>query len=388
MNLDLLRRQLASIMQQSVASAHGSVVRRMGESFPTADSAFVLFGCGELGKAARKSLSKAGLNVLAFCDNNPARWGSLVDGVPVLSPAEGVSKCHGSNVLVMTVYTNTPLRKQLQSMGVTALSFAELAWCHPDVFLPYQSLELPDKIIQNSRKILDVLGLWADDTSKREYVGQIAWRMSLDPDVLPQHSHTKETYFPPGIFDIKQDEVFVDCGAFDGDSIAAFLRLCKNRFNKIWAIEPDPENYKHLQERIQLYDAEIVRKIISLQAAVGLKRQKIAFNATGTAGSTMGEGSYEVNSIPLDIILKSDTPTYIKMDIEGAEMDALVGAKHVIKKNLPILAVCAYHKQDHLWEIPLLIQSISNDYEFFLRRYSDECWELICYAIPKERLNR
>jgi len=74
------------------------------------------------------------------------------------------------------------------------------------------------------------------------------------------------------------------------------------------------------------------------------------------------------------------------MDIEGAEPDAILGASNTIRKNMPILAVCTYHAQEHLWRVPLLIQSISDNYKFFFRRYSDECWETVCYALPRNRL--
>jgi hypothetical protein len=74
------------------------------------------------------------------------------------------------------------------------------------------------------------------------------------------------------------------------------------------------------------------------------------------------------------------------MDIEGAEIDALAGARRIIEKDRPVLGICVYHRQDHLWRIPLLISSLSNDYKIFLRPYSDEGWELVCYAVPINRL--
>ena len=82
-------------------------------------------------------------------------------------------------------------------------------------------------------------------------------------------------------------------------------------------------------------------------------------------------------------------PTNVIVEIqkvEGAELDALIGARLVMKKDLPILAICLYHKQEHLWQIPLYIRSTSKQYRLFLRRYSDECWELVCYAVPVSRL--
>ena len=362
-----------------VTSKFSSLIANTKESY-------ILFGAGPLGKYVLGNLRRIGIEPLGFADNNANLWGKKVDGLSVYSPNDAIAQFKEKAIFIITVYTNQPVIRQLQHLDVRFTTFASLAWYYSESMLPYLALDLPHQIFHQADKVKKVFALWHDDLSREEYLAQLKWRTLLQTDNMPLHLSPDETYFPIDLVKFSENEFFVDCGAFDGDSIDVFLRLCKNRFKKIWAIEPDPENYKHLQARIQLYDENIVRKVISLQVAVGSRKQKIAFNATGTVGSTMGEGAYEVNSIPLDIILKSDTPTYIKMDIEGAEMDALIGAKQLIKKHLPILAVCAYHKQEHLWGIPLLIQSISDDYEFFLRRYSDECWELMCYAIPKDRI--
>jgi len=88
----------------------------------------------------------------------------------------------------------------------------------------------------------------------------------------------------------------------------------------------------------------------------------------------------------LDDILDGPPPTFIKMDIEGAEPEAIRGATKTIRKARPIMAVCAYHKCDHLWTIPALLKDALPDYHIFLRRYAEECWELVYYAIPPERL--
>jgi hypothetical protein len=79
-------------------------------------------------------------------------------------------------------------------------------------------------------------------------------------------------------------------------------------------------------------------------------------------------------------------PTYIKMDIEGGELSALKGARGIIQKEMPILAICLYHRYDDLWRIPLYVQSLVRGYHFFLRPYEIEGWQLVCYAIPTIRL--
>ena len=74
------------------------------------------------------------------------------------------------------------------------------------------------------------------------------------------------------------------------------------------------------------------------------------------------------------------------MDIEGSEVDTLAGAQTIIREKLPVLAICAYHRQDHIWRIPSLINSFSDQYRFFLRPHLLEVWDLVCYAIPQNRL--
>jgi hypothetical protein len=108
----------------------------------------------------------------------------------------------------------------------------------------------------------------------------------------------------------------------------------------------------------------------------------------GTSSKLSNQGSVEVQCCRLDDVLGSQVPTYIKMDIEGAELDAIQGARQTVKQNQPLLAVCVYHVQDHLWKIPLAIHEANPDYRYFLRPYMPECWETVCYAVPKSRLQR
>ena len=88
----------------------------------------------------------------------------------------------------------------------------------------------------------------------------------------------------------------------------------------------------------------------------------------------------------LDSLVDGGRPTFIKLDIEGSEVDALNGARRTIQQQAPVLAVCVYHRQDHLWRIPLLLSHLRDDYAFFLRPHNEEGWDLLCYAVPLARL--
>jgi hypothetical protein len=74
------------------------------------------------------------------------------------------------------------------------------------------------------------------------------------------------------------------------------------------------------------------------------------------------------------------------MDIEGAEPEALLGAARTMARHRPIMAICAYHKCEHLWTIPQLLKAANPDYKIYLRRYAEDCWETVYYAVPPERL--
>jgi hypothetical protein len=125
-----------------------------------------------------------------------------------------------------------------------------------------------------------------------------------------------------------------------------------------------------------------------VQAAVGARDGTIQFHATGTAASNFldGQGTIQVPCRRLDEILQGRKASYVKMDVEGAEPEALAGARETIRQHAPVLAICLYHRQSDLWEIPLQVREMTDRYSFYLRRYSDDCWEQVLYAIPKERV--
>ena len=361
-----------------------AVQERVQRTLKDRGHSLILFGSGQLGRVALDRLERIGKPPIAFADNNPALWGTKVGSIPVLAPDEAQAKFPES-LFVITVYTNAPVKRQLRDMGAEALTFAELAWCYPDSLLPWSGLDLPDKIWADAKTVKQTYHLWADEFSRREFVGQIGWRSTLESSALPPHSPVEETYFPPDLFDFQPDEVMVDCGAFDGDSIRAFLQRVGNSFKAAVGLEPDPLTRIRFEKWRDSLSREQAEKIYLLPYATGDKRDILSFESTGTAASALGSGQIKVECLPLDESVAHFAPSFIKMDIEGAESATVRGAKGIIREPQPIVAVCLYHAQEHLWQIPSLLHSLNPDYRLFLRRYSDEGWELVCYAVPRER---
>lgn len=181
-----------------------------------------------------------------------------------------------------------------------------------------------------------------------------------------------------------ESEVFFDCGAYTGDSIAMFISACKGKYKQIIACEPDLYNYKMLSDYAQ---REALEHIVTYPLGVYDKKETLRFSS-GKAGASKvsgdGETIIEVDSI--DNILNGAPVTIIKMDVEGSERFALKGAENSIKKYRPILMICVYHLKDDVFTIYEEISGFVTGYRYYLRWHTPTTNELVLYAVPEERI--
>ena len=346
----------------------------------------LLFGAGYLGRHALRDLHGLPYRPVAFVDNNPDNWGRRVDGLEILGPDAAVTRFGQDALWLITIYTNRPVIEQCRRLGIPAVTCAEFSWVLPEPHPPSFVFGTPERLAQEASDIETATAIWADAESRAEYESQIRWRFLLDYAALAAPRPTAETYFPADLVRPIEREVFVDCGAFTGDSIEAFLASRNGRFAEIIGIEPDAVNRVAFQQRIDEWAREGVGPVRAEPFAVGAERGTLTFEATGTAGSAVGSGTETVDVAPLDELLAETAPTYIKFDVEGAERDALTGGERTIRAHMPVLAVCLYHKPHDLWDLPMLVRSMRPDYRMYVRRYSDERWETVLYAIPPDRV--
>lgn len=341
---------------------------------------------------ALAGLLRAGVAPSAFADNNPSLAGLSIQGVPVLPAMEAVAKFGKDSAFVVTIWGAhsrdrlAQRKKQWSDMGCgTVISFMSLFWKFAEIFLPHYSCDLPHKVFAQARRIESLADLWADDGSRKEFLAQLRWRSQLDFDGLPEPVGGP-AYFPEDLFKLLPDERLVDCGAYDGDTLGDFLRLSRGEFQSVLALEPDPANFAKLQEAVAALPPDQQQRITLLPIAASDRAQTLRFSADATSASAVtDQGGIEVEGRPLDVLLGGCEPTFIKMDIEGAELSALHGARDLLSRCRPILAICIYHLQEHLWEIPEWLRGVLRDYVFHLRPHDREGWDLVCYAVPRER---
>jgi FkbM family methyltransferase len=176
-----------------------------------------------------------------------------------------------------------------------------------------------------------------------------------------------DQYFGYSFFPPIQGEIYVDIGVDDGGTIINYSNLSRNQYKKIIALEPDIQNIERINRNPQIKNIEGLQII---PKGAWSSTTKLPFECLGNGGSRISNiESTKAEFIKLDdLLLKEYSENIvIKMDIEGAELEALKGAEELIRKNKPRLAVCVYHKPEDIIDIPFYITSIAPEYRFFIR---------------------
>lgn len=190
----------------------------------------------------------------------------------------------------------------------------------------------------------------------------------------------EEQYFGLEFLRPVQDEIYIDAGCFDGDTVLKFYKFCNGNYKHIYAIEPDRVNFK---KAIEAINREQIERVEIQCKACWSKSDILSFSGAGTSSSHIEEGVNDyIQTITIDELLNGTRVTFIKMDIEGAELDALKGAEITIKKYRPRLAICLYHKPEDIIDIPAYLLSVIPDYKLYIRHhnFTDFC-ETVLYAI-------
>jgi len=233
--------------------------------------------------------------------------------------------------------------------------------------------------LENKDKIIKTLKFFHDKTSLELYIKLIKSYTSGNFYSLP-FSPADEQYFPRDINLLKGYKRFIHCGAFIGDTIRQLMQII-GKIEALVCFEPDIINFNELKKFLNYYAKEIADYIIAFPCAVWKENTFLNFTNGMGGGSCIDEnGEFMVYGVAIDDVLPNFNPTYITMDIEGAELEALEGTKKTIKECLPDLAISVYHKPEHLWEIPLYIKSLNPSYKFFLRNYTGGILETILYC--------
>lgn len=234
--------------------------------------------------------------------------------------------------------------------------------------------------IENQTNFQQVADMFADEESVRVLEAFLNQRINGKIGFLDYVRGNKQ-YYDLDAIDFKKIKGFVDCGAYDGDSYRSFLEEYKHHTQdeftgKAWLWEPESANIEKLQ-------AGLVNdnRVVIVPKGASDENGKLCFSGNGTAGACVESGDDFIEVATIDSTVNSEID-FIKMDIEGSEYNALLGAKESIQRYNPILAICVYHRRDDLFRIPQLIRSMNAKYKLYLRIYQRHSSELVLYAVP------
>ncbi|MBE6811087.1 MAG: FkbM family methyltransferase [Ruminococcaceae bacterium] len=228
---------------------------------------------------------------------------------------------------------------------------------------------------ENKSEFDEVYEHLADDLSKKTYQSLIKYKLSGKLEYLLECEVSEQEPYD-SFLKLQNNEIFLDLGAYTGDTVADFINRVGD-YKKIIAAEPDSKNFKKLS-----LNTEKLKNISLLNVGISDICKKDLFSMKGGRNSTSFKGKGEIEFLNVDKICENDRVTFIKMDVEGEEGNAIIGAKNTILRDKPKMLVSAYHKTDDLISLPKAVFSIRNDYKLYIRHFvSLPAWDTNFYFI-------
>ncbi|MBU1040881.1 MAG: FkbM family methyltransferase [Proteobacteria bacterium] len=326
----------------------------------------VVFGTGERGRRCRERLVRLGVNVRCYADNDTKRQGTLLDGVPVLAPQTLAVQAAGLPVIVCS-WAQERIVRQLWDLGVRGI--------YTDDYGVYPTRSLTE----NGEKVRAVYDSLADEESRAQYRGALQVRFR---GVAMTYYADYPTYRHP-LVKARPGDCIIDGGAASGDTLDLFLEDCGGDC-AMHLFEPTQQSFQHLGATIA---ARGLAGAFPVNKALWDKNEELCFeeeSPTGHSNHVCSTGEVRVEAVTLDSYVEAEgiaRVDLIKLDIEGAELAALMGAAEVIRRHKPRLQICLYHKDQDLWDIPQYIKSLVPEYKMYVGHHSCCLLDTVLYCV-------
>lgn len=352
--------KLKPLMEQDADEAYSFLAPLLNTPV---EKPIVLYAAGKTCERIYKYLRTKGIHISAVCDKNKFGNKFLDSGLTIIQPDELYQHYRDAWIVVCTFNYSVDAIRCLCLSGVREKNILRATFTSN---LAYFSREefFGDKALYEGYQY--AYDLASDDASKNVVLDV------LRKDLCGTHRLTKTSKLPTELeyfdFDFGESEVFVQAGCFTGDTVEAFIKFRGNNPDDvIYTFEGDPDNYAISKQNLSKYPNVHL-------SAYGLwdKDDNLYFSKGHSDASRIigfsedgSEPSLQVTSLDNFFRGKECLPTFIQFDIEGAEPEALLGAKEILRGVQPKLAICVYHAQDHLYRIPRIIQEINPNYKRF-----------------------
>ncbi len=336
----------------------------------------LIYGNANHARIILNSLIKNDIRPQAFVvDDYAFSDGQTIEGFPVLPISRFYKDI--SDYSIVIGFCNIDRTKAILSLNNLLKTDFHLLW-EPDNELIWTNEYIDNVLLSES-----VIGQFADERSQKILKGLISARRDGDINSIIELAEPVQYFTELTYEKYSANEIFVDCGAFNGDTIVQYRNFTGNNYKRIYAFEPMEDNLSLLYGRTKDVD-----RLTVINRGTWNKEDVLTFSNNTSASQIDENGTVEVPVDSIDHVVGDDKVTFIKMDIEGSEYEALLGAKNTIEKNMPKLAICVYHKYDDIPKLLNCIKSMENGnkkYNYYLRHYSNSAYETVMYAIPDKK---
>ena len=285
------------------------------------------------------------------------------------------------DALVLVASGGRPLtvRRKLQELGIEQLDYFSLQkWSGAPLKDIVFNEGFCTEYAANEAQYQWVYDRLSDEVSRRSFRQLVSFRFNGDLDVMQEFSdRQRDQYFEDFLGLQSSSEVFVDVGGFDGSTTLEFISRCPG-YRAVYVFEPDPGNFLACERRLKGRP-----NIHLLQIGAGNVRGKVSFSASGSTSGIAADGGLTIEVARLDDMVPV-RPTFIKMDIEGAELAAISGAARIIREHRPRMALCVYHKPGDFWRIPKQVLGIDPRFDIYLRHYTESIYETVMFFMPRK----
>ncbi|MBD5545746.1 MAG: FkbM family methyltransferase [Lachnospiraceae bacterium] len=334
-------------------------------------SSIVLWGAGFAYEDTIELIGRG--KITAVFDNDQEKWGKTICGFPIKSPVTDLEEyvTRDTAVIISTNGYQYEIATDLvKNKGIKENQI----FCNSNKIVEKWRY-CPEIIQKHDARIQKVYDKLADQESKEYYINFLKACLTRNPFYYKDNPRCVNSYeykTELARLGLHGGEVILDCGAFNGDTARLFRKLTNNNC-EVYCFEPVTENYNEMTEWIR---RESIENVHAIHVGVGKEKHmdKVYSTEEKTTKGAVGTNRFnskspvvsEIQVDSLDNMLGEKKVDYIKMDIEGAEMDALRGGEKIIEKNHPQMLISAYHKIADMWEVPEFVLSIHPDYQLFL----------------------
>lgn len=342
----------------------------------------LIYGARLAGQEVQSFMAKKGLTVSSFLDRDTSL--GEVCGLPVHTASEWAGQQDATkSCVVIGLFNNyvnvAEIVRNLEQLGYgRVVSLVEFVRLFPqDQPFRYWLVD-PRYYEANADKIASLRGRLADEASRQLLDQIVAFRTKGDYLKLPEPS--AQQYFPADVPEWPQPLRFIDCGAYTGDTVQE-MRAAGLVFEAVATFEPNLKNFQVMVQNLSDMNA------VNFPCGVSDANKQVGFDgALGAGGHLVVSGGEQVTCVRLDDALPGFAPNLIKMDIEGEEPAALLGAEQMLRRHRPHLAISAYHRAEHLWSILEQLDAYQLGYTFYLRCHARITFDTVLYAVIPERV--